>query len=104
LGKTLFLQLGSEKNKIFYHCDYKKFKGSSASSRWTFLILWIITNESLLARILELERSGGYQVDQQARYNLSLIPQYGGTVGGFRKELMVALGGATQRCWRKIPI
>jgi cellulose synthase/poly-beta-1,6-N-acetylglucosamine synthase-like glycosyltransferase len=51
------------------------------------------TNESLLARILELERSGGYQVDQQARYNLSLIPQYGGTVGGFRKELMLALGG-----------
>lgn len=51
------------------------------------------TNESLLARILELERSGGYQVDQQARYNLSLIPQYGGTVGGFRRELMLALGG-----------
>jgi cellulose synthase/poly-beta-1,6-N-acetylglucosamine synthase-like glycosyltransferase len=51
------------------------------------------TNKSLLARILELERSGGYQVDQQARYNLSLIPQYGGTVGGFRKELMLALGG-----------
>jgi cellulose synthase/poly-beta-1,6-N-acetylglucosamine synthase-like glycosyltransferase len=51
------------------------------------------TNESLLARILELERSGGYQVDQQARYNLSLIPQYGGTVGGFRKDLMKALGG-----------
>jgi hypothetical protein len=41
-GKTAFLQLGSEKNKIYYHRAYKKFKGSSTSSRWTFLSLWII--------------------------------------------------------------
>lgn len=55
------------------------------------------TNKSLLARVLELERSGGYQVDQQARYNLGLIPQYGGTVGGFRRELMIAQGGFDPR-------
>ena len=48
---------------------------------------------NLLTRMQDLERSGGYQVDQQARYNLGLVPQYGGTVGGFRKDLVLALGG-----------
>ena len=43
------------------------------------------TRRNLLTRLLDLERSGGYQVDQQARHNLRLMPQYGGTVGGFRR-------------------
>lgn len=51
------------------------------------------TRTNLLTRLLDLERTGGYQVDQQARYNLKLIPQYGGTVGGFRKEIVMSLGG-----------
>ncbi len=51
------------------------------------------TNKNLLTRLINLERCGGYQVDQQARYNLRSIPQYGGTVGGFRKDLMLELGG-----------
>lgn len=51
------------------------------------------TNKNLLTRLINLERSGGYQVDQQARYNLKTIPQYGGTVGGFRKEVMLEMGG-----------
>lgn len=51
------------------------------------------TNKNLLTRLINLERSGGYQVDQQARYNLRTIPQYGGTVGGFRKDLMMEMGG-----------
>jgi cellulose synthase/poly-beta-1,6-N-acetylglucosamine synthase-like glycosyltransferase len=51
------------------------------------------TDKNLLTRLLNLERSGGYQADQQARYNLRLIPQYGGTVGGFRKSLMLESGG-----------
>ncbi len=50
-------------------------------------------NVNVLTNLLNLERSGGYQVDQQARYNLNLIPQYGGTVGGFRKEPFLAFGG-----------
>lgn len=50
------------------------------------------TRANLLTRLLDLERTGGYQVDQQARYNLKLIPQYGGTVGGFRKEVVEAIG------------
>ena len=48
---------------------------------------------NLLTMMLELERSGGYQVDQQARYNLDLIPQYGGTVGAYRKQVVVDMGG-----------
>ena len=51
------------------------------------------TNKNLLTRLINLERSGGYQVDQQARYNLKLIPQYGGTVGGFRKDILLETGG-----------
>ena len=51
------------------------------------------TRTNMLTRLLDLERTGGYQVDQQARYNMKLIPQYGGTVGGFRKDVVLRLGG-----------
>lgn len=51
------------------------------------------SNTNLLTKLLSIERSGGYQVDQQARYNLKLMPQYGGTVGGFRKEIVQETGG-----------
>lgn len=50
-------------------------------------------HRSLLTRLLDLERTGGYQVDQQARHNMRLLPQYGGTVGGFRRSLVLELGG-----------
>jgi cellulose synthase/poly-beta-1,6-N-acetylglucosamine synthase-like glycosyltransferase len=48
---------------------------------------------NLLTRALDLERSGGYQVDQQARMNLRLVPQYGGTVGGVRRRALESVGG-----------
>ena len=48
---------------------------------------------NLLTRLLDLERSGGYQVDQQARMNLGLVPQYGGTVGGIRLRALHSVGG-----------
>ncbi len=51
------------------------------------------TGTNLLTRLLDLERSGGYQVDQQARMNLDLVPQYGGTVGGVRRSALLAVGG-----------
>ena len=51
------------------------------------------TGSNLLTRMLDLERSGGYQVDQQARMNLRLVPQYGGTVGGVRCSAVNAVGG-----------
>ncbi len=50
-------------------------------------------NENLLTRMLDLERAGGYQVDQQARMNLGLVPQYGGTVGGVRRRALESVGG-----------
>jgi cellulose synthase/poly-beta-1,6-N-acetylglucosamine synthase-like glycosyltransferase len=48
---------------------------------------------SLLAGLLELERGAGYQIGQQARYNLGLTPQFGGTVGGLRASVLKAVGG-----------
>lgn len=49
--------------------------------------------KKLLTRLLDLERSGGYQVDQQARMNLHFVPQYGGTVAGVRKSALDEIGG-----------
>lgn len=51
------------------------------------------TGRNLLTRLLDMERSGGYQVDQQARMNLRLVPQFGGTVGGVRRTALDAIGG-----------
>jgi cellulose synthase/poly-beta-1,6-N-acetylglucosamine synthase-like glycosyltransferase len=51
---------------------------------------------TLITRLLDLERSGGYQVDQQARMNLRLVPQYGGTVGGVRRVALQSVGGWTE--------
>jgi len=48
---------------------------------------------SLITRLVTLERTGGYQINQQARDKLGLIPQFGGTVGGFRRSLLVSIGG-----------
>jgi cellulose synthase/poly-beta-1,6-N-acetylglucosamine synthase-like glycosyltransferase len=49
--------------------------------------------KKLLTRLLDLERSGGYQVDQQARMNLHMVPQYGGTVAGIRTSALSEIGG-----------
>lgn len=57
----------------------------------------INANHNYLTTLLNLERTGGYQVDQQARYNLGLLPQYGGTVGGFRKSVILKTGGFDTR-------
>ncbi len=56
----------------------------------------INTGRNMLTRLLDLERAGGYQVDQQARMNLDLVPQYGGTVGGVRVAALESVGG-----WRE---
>jgi cellulose synthase/poly-beta-1,6-N-acetylglucosamine synthase-like glycosyltransferase len=50
-------------------------------------------SRNVLTRLLDIERSAGYQVDQQARMNLALVPQFGGTVGGVRRSAMDAVGG-----------
>ncbi len=53
----------------------------------------INTGRNLLTRLLDMERAGGYQVDQQARMNMGLLPQYGGTVGGVRMATLRDVGG-----------
>jgi cellulose synthase/poly-beta-1,6-N-acetylglucosamine synthase-like glycosyltransferase len=49
--------------------------------------------ESIVTRLVALERIGGYRIDQLARDNLELITQFGGTAGGFRRSVLEALGG-----------
>ncbi len=49
--------------------------------------------ESFVTRMMDVERAGSYQINQQARFNLNLIPQFGGTVGGFRRSVLKAVGG-----------
>jgi len=51
------------------------------------------TDYNLLTRLIDLERSAGYQVGQQARMNMQMVPQYGGTVGGVRKSMLESIGG-----------
>jgi len=51
------------------------------------------TSKNLLTRLLDMERSAGYQVNQQARENLGMIPQYGGTAGGVRMRALKEIGG-----------
>jgi len=49
--------------------------------------------QNLLTRMLEMERAAGYQIDQQARMNMRLVPQFGGTAGGMRKSALFEAGG-----------
>ena len=51
------------------------------------------TNRNLLTRLLDLERRGGYAIDQSARNMMGLLPQFGGTVGGIRVAALKAVGG-----------
>ena len=50
-------------------------------------------HESWIARIAALERVGGYRVSQYARDRLGLVPQYAGTVGLIRRDLLERFGG-----------
>ncbi len=55
----------------------------------------VVLNEpqNIVTRLVALERIGGYRVDQEAREILGLMPQFGGTVGGFRRSIVESLGG-----------
>ncbi|MCW4046921.1 MAG: glycosyltransferase family 2 protein [Candidatus Bathyarchaeota archaeon] len=55
----------------------------------------VVLNEAqnVVTRLVTLERIGGYRVDQEAREQLGLIPQFGGTVGGFRRSIVEKFGG-----------
>jgi cellulose synthase/poly-beta-1,6-N-acetylglucosamine synthase-like glycosyltransferase len=49
--------------------------------------------QNIITRLVALERISGYRIDQQARDDLGLIPQFGGTIGGYRRCIMEHLGG-----------
>ena len=51
------------------------------------------TQANLLTRLLDLERRGGYAIDQAVRASWNLLPQFGGTVGGVRMSAMAEVGG-----------
>lgn len=51
------------------------------------------TEKNLLTRLLDMERSAGYQCDQQFRQNSGLLPQFGGTVGAIKVHALEAVGG-----------
>ena len=53
------------------------------------------TQTNLLTRLLDLERRGGYTVDQAVRSHWNLLPQFGGTVGGVRMAALAEVGGWT---------
>ena len=55
----------------------------------------VVLNEgqNIVTRLVTLERIGGFRIDQEARDTLCLIPQFGGTVGGFRRSILENLGG-----------
>ena len=55
----------------------------------------VVLNEAqnVVTRLITLERIGGFRIDQEARDNLGLIPQFGGTVGGFRRSVLDEIGG-----------
>jgi cellulose synthase/poly-beta-1,6-N-acetylglucosamine synthase-like glycosyltransferase len=59
----------------------------------------VVLNEprNIVTRLVALERIGGYRVDQEARDVLGLIPQFGGTVGGFRRSIINDLGGFDEK-------
>jgi cellulose synthase/poly-beta-1,6-N-acetylglucosamine synthase-like glycosyltransferase len=59
----------------------------------------VVGNEpqNIKTRIITLERIGGFRIDQEARNVLGLMPQFGGTVGGFRGNLLRSLGGFDEK-------
>ncbi len=50
-------------------------------------------NTNMLTKMLDLERRGGYVVDQEVRHRMALLPQFGGTTGAVRRSALDAVGG-----------
>ncbi len=106
-GKADALQAGSVKARneiiLVFDADYQPNRACIKRLVAAFIdpeiglvmgrVVPVNTEQTLLTRLLDLERTGGYQVSQQARFNLGLASQYGGTVGGIRKDLLEVLGG-----------
>ena len=63
----------------------------------------VVLNEpqSIVTRLVALERIGGYRVDQEARDSLGHIALFGGTVGGFKRNILKALKVGMNPSWQK---
>lgn len=48
---------------------------------------------SILAALISQERAAGYQIQQEARSLLGLVPQFGGTAGALRASALRSAGG-----------
>jgi cellulose synthase/poly-beta-1,6-N-acetylglucosamine synthase-like glycosyltransferase len=107
LGKALVLNEGLKHAKgefvCFFDADYVPQRDILEKMLPYFLDLEVgavqgrvfVLNESqsLVSRIVALERLGGYRVNQYARDLLGLLPQYAGTVGIVRRSLLLRLDG-----------
>lgn len=102
-GLNEALEMATGEIILIFDADYLPSKGLVQNLAKSFLdpevgcvmgrVVAINEGYNLVTQFSGLERAAGYQVDQQARYNLGFVCQYGGTVGGFRKQLIQSLGG-----------
>ena len=51
------------------------------------------TDANLLTKLIDLERRGGYVIDQEMRHRFGFVPQFGGTCGAVRASALAAVGG-----------
>ena len=107
LGKALVLNEGLKHAKgefvCFFDADYVPQRDILEKMLPYFLdpevgavqgrVFVLNESQSLVSRIVALERLGGYRVNQYARDLLGLLPQYAGTVGIVRRSLLLRLDG-----------
>ena len=53
----------------------------------------VYNGDKIVSKTVSLERFGGYRVDQLARDILGLVPQFGGTAGAVRRNVIDLVGG-----------
>jgi cellulose synthase/poly-beta-1,6-N-acetylglucosamine synthase-like glycosyltransferase len=53
----------------------------------------VYNEDKMVSKVVSLERFGGFRVNQLARDILGLVPQFGGTAGGVRSDLIRSVGG-----------
>jgi cellulose synthase/poly-beta-1,6-N-acetylglucosamine synthase-like glycosyltransferase len=51
------------------------------------------TDTNLLTKLIDIERRGGYVIDQEMRHRFGFVPQFGGTCGAVRASALRAVGG-----------
>ena len=51
------------------------------------------TDRNILTKLIDIERRGGYVIDQEMRHRLGFLPQFGGTCGAVRASALAEVGG-----------